>query len=165
MNHAMQDIEFKQASYRSPNRWCSWLATLVLVAASWAAAPKTAQAFDPYFNATVGGVLSPGVYGQITLGSRPPPPLLYPQPIIVQRAALLPPPMYLYVPPGHAKKWSKHCHRYSACFSPVYFLDEVRYGTLYGPSWRGGQPPYAKGRGNGNANGNGNGNSKGKWKD
>jgi len=34
------------------------------------------------------------------------------------------PPLYLYVPPGHAKNWGKHCGRYNACARPVYFVQE-----------------------------------------
>ncbi len=81
-------------------------------------------AATPYVNATVEGALAPGVYGQINIGNAPPPPLIYAQPIIVQRPAVLvqQPPLYLHVPPGHAKKWSKHCARYNACGRPVYFV-------------------------------------------
>ncbi len=85
---------------------------------------SAAQAGDTYVNATVGGVLSPGVYGRIDFGNAPPPPVLYPQPVIIQRPAVLvhQEPLYLYVPPGHAKKWSKHCASYNACGRPVYFV-------------------------------------------
>jgi hypothetical protein len=31
-------------------------------------------------------------------------------------------PIYMHVPPGHAKKWSKHCYKYNACNQPVYFV-------------------------------------------
>ena len=30
----------------------------------------------------------------------------------------------MYVPPGHAKNWAKHCGRYNACGQPVYFVQE-----------------------------------------
>ena len=30
-------------------------------------------------------------------------------------------PIYLHVPPGHAKNWRKHCAHYNACGQPVYF--------------------------------------------
>ena len=70
-----------------------------------------------YVNATVGGELAPGVYGRINIGNAPPPPLLYAEPVIIQRPAVVVPraPIYMYVPPGHAKNWSKHCARYNAC--------------------------------------------------
>lgn len=86
--------------------------------------PVTSLAATPYANATVGGALSPGVYGRIEIGTAPPPPLIYAQPLIIQRVPIdvQQPPLYLHVPPGHAKKWSKHCARYNACGQPVYFV-------------------------------------------
>ncbi|MEO7954631.1 MAG: hypothetical protein ABIR35_11155 [Polaromonas sp.] len=84
----------------------------------------TAQAAAPYANASVQGALAPGVYGRIEIGNAPPPPLVYVQPVIIQRAPVFveQQPLYLHVPPGHAKKWSKHCARYNACNRPVYFV-------------------------------------------
>ena len=82
------------------------------------------QAQTPYVSATVSGQLQPGVYGRIDIGNAPPPPLIYAQPVIIRRPAVLvqQQPLYLHVPPGHAKKWSKHCARYNACGQPVYFV-------------------------------------------
>ena len=72
-------------------------------------------------------IRQPGVYGRIEIGSAPPP-VLYPQPVIIAqpRVVVAQPvqPLYLYVPPGHAKKWSKHCQKYNACARPVYFVQE-----------------------------------------
>lgn len=84
----------------------------------------TAMATGPYATATVEGALSPGVYGRIEIGNAPPPPVIYTQPVIIQRPAVVvqQPPLYLHVPPGHAKKWSKHCAKYNACGQPVYFV-------------------------------------------
>ena len=48
-----------------------------------------AQAQVPYVNATVSGQLQPGVYGRIDIGNAPPPPLIYAQPVIIQRPAVL----------------------------------------------------------------------------
>lgn len=84
-----------------------------------------ASAQQPYVNATVGGVLSPGVYGRIEIGNAPPPPLIYTQPVVIRQPAVQvvhQAPVYMYVPPGHAKNWSKHCARYNACGVPVYFV-------------------------------------------
>ena len=36
-------------------------------------------------------------------------------------------PLYLHVPPGHAKHWRKHCHEYHACNRPVYFVRSAEY--------------------------------------
>ena len=97
------------------------------------AAATGAQA-QAYVNATVGGQMAPGVYGRIDIGNAPPPPLIYAEPMIIQRPAVMVPrsPIYLYVPPGHAKNWGKHCARYNACGQPVYFVKEPVRGPYYG---------------------------------
>lgn len=83
-------------------------------------------------------IREPGVYGRIELGSQPPPPLMYSQPVIITRPAVVvqQPPMYLYVPPGHAKDWRKHCGKYNACARQVYFVQETwvqeRYEERHG---------------------------------
>jgi hypothetical protein len=88
-------------------------------------AGAAASASDTYINATIGGVISPGVYGRIDIGNALPPPVLYPQPMIIQRQSghASQRPLYLHVPPGHAKNWGKHCARYNACAQPVYFVN------------------------------------------
>lgn len=85
----------------------------------------TAQAAVPFVSATVEGALTPGVYGRIDIGNAPPPPLIFAQPVIIQRPAVYvqQQPLYLHVPPGHSKNWSKHCARYNACGQPVYFVN------------------------------------------
>lgn len=95
-------------------------AAALLLAAAGGAHAQT------YINATVGGELAPGVYGRINIGNAPPPPLIYAEPVIIHRPAVVVPraPIYLYVPPGHAKNWGKHCARYNACNQPVYFVQE-----------------------------------------
>lgn len=111
--------------------WLSGSAAALL----WLAA-SGAQA-QAYVNATVGGEIAPGVYGRINIGNTPPP-LLYPQPVVVYQPAMALPrsPIYLYVPPGHAKNWRKHCARYNACQQPVYFVKEPpRRGPQGGPGW------------------------------
>ncbi|CAN5200409.1 hypothetical protein BH10PSE16_BH10PSE16_35610 [soil metagenome] len=96
-----------------------------------------AQAATPYANATVTGTLAPGVYGRIEIGNAPPPPLIYTQPVIIQRPPVYvrQQPLYLHVPPGHAKKWSKHCAQYNACNRQVYFVrvqGDDRYEQRHG---------------------------------
>ena len=88
-------------------------------------ASACAQAADTYVNATVGGVLAPGVYGRIDIGNAPPPPVIYGQPMIISRPAVVvsQQPLYLYVPPKHTKNWKKHCAKYNACGQPVYFVN------------------------------------------
>jgi hypothetical protein len=80
----------------------------------------------------------PGFYGRIDIGNVPPPVVMYPQPVIIQPApvAVVRQPIYLHVPPGHAKNWSKHCYRYSACNQPVYFVQDNWYQQVYVPQYR-----------------------------
>jgi len=80
----------------------------------------------------------PGFYGQINLGNHyPSPRLIYPDPVVAMPQTVPVPqqPIYLHVPPGHAKKWSKHCHRYNACHSPAYFVQQDWYNDVYVPQY------------------------------
>ena len=71
-------------------------------------------------------ITQPGVYGRIDVGSAPPPPVVYVQPVIVSPTPVrvYQQPLYLYVPRGQQKHWAKHCARYYACRQPVYFVQE-----------------------------------------
>ena len=94
----------------------------------------------PAFAADVGVSVSvgqPGFYGRIDIGNAPRPVLIYPQPVVIQKVyvAQPPPPLYLHVPPGHAQKWSKHCHKYDACSRPVYFVKDDWYNNVYVPHY------------------------------
>ena len=51
--------------------------------------------------------------------------------VIYARPAPVRDPVYLHVPPGHAKNWSKHCRKYNACDRPVYFVDDRWYNEVY----------------------------------
>jgi hypothetical protein len=80
------------------------------------------------------GISQPGFYGRIDIGSvGAPPVLIYPQPVIIARPAMavVQRPIYLRVPPGHAKHWGKHCAHYDACGQPVYFVQEDWYQNHY----------------------------------
>jgi hypothetical protein len=96
---------------------------LVVGSLLWAGAAQASGA-HPYVNATAGGPLRAGVYGRIEIRNAPPPPVIYPQPITVAEPFGQPRarPIYLYVPPGQARKWDKHCDKYRACDVPVYFV-------------------------------------------
>jgi len=79
----------------------------------------------------------PGYYGTIDLGNYGPPPVLYREPMIIERQTrYVGQPLYLRVPPGHAKKWSKHCGAYNACGRPVYFVQDSWYNNTYAPNYR-----------------------------
>lgn len=100
----------------------------------------------------------PGFYGRIDIGDAPRPALVYSQPMIIERTAVVRPPIYLYVPPGQVKKWPKYCHKYNACGQRVYFVQDRWYNDVYAPHYRaehgrggghGGPPGYGHGRGHG----------------
>lgn len=78
----------------------------------------------------------PGFYGSINIGNAPPPPLVYPNPVIIQPVPAPLPPMYLYVPPEHRMHWREYCARYGACGRPVYFVDRDWYHRVYVPHYR-----------------------------
>lgn len=80
----------------------------------------------------------PNFYGHIDLGNvRERPPVVYEQPIIVERGPrYVAEPMYLRVPPGHMKKWNKHCRSYNACGRQVYFVRDEWYSNTYAPRYR-----------------------------
>ena len=78
----------------------------------------------------------PGFYGQIDIGDYPPPQLIYRQPVMVERVMIERPPIYLRVPPGHAKNWRKHCREYNACGERVYFVQNNWYQREYVPRYQ-----------------------------
>lgn len=109
----------------------------------------------PAFAADVGvsiQISEPGVYGRIDIGRFPQPQVVVAQPILVQRPQVVvqrPEPVYMWVPPGHRKNWKRHCHDYSACGVPVYFVQDQWYEQK------------VKGRGRDDDRGNGRGHGKG----
>jgi len=96
---------------------------------------------------TISGEVAPGVYGRVDIGSRPPPPLVYAQPVVVVRQARAPGPVYLHVPPGHAMNWAKHCRKYDACNRPVYFVKSAEYEPGYKHPGKGAAKAAGKGKG------------------
>jgi hypothetical protein len=80
----------------------------------------------------------PGFFGRIDLGDAPPPALINPSPVIIERpaGAPLPPPVYLHVRPGYERHWRRHCHEYNACGEPVYFVRDDWYNNTYVPHYR-----------------------------
>ena len=102
----------------------------LIFAAVIAATCGSALAADVGVSVTVG---QPGYYGRIDIGNFPPPQLIYAQPVVIERVpvGVAPRPLYLHVPPGHAKDWRKHCGKYNACGEPVYFVSENWYNDVY----------------------------------
>ena len=145
---------------------------LILVALASASLINTVQAADVGVSVSVG---QPGFYGQIDIGGYPQPRVIYSQPRVVERVYEEREPIYLRVPPGHAKHWDKHCREYNACGERVYFVRDDWYNREYAPryqeshrehheEYRGDEHHEEHGeyrqddhRGNGNGNGHGNG--------
>lgn len=107
----------------------------LLCAAVLAAAASPALATDVGVSVSIG---QPGFYGRIDLGSYPQPQLVYAEPVIIQAVpvGVVRRPIYLHVPPGHAKNWRKHCRSYGACGRPVYFVQDNWYNEVYVPHYR-----------------------------
>ncbi len=95
----------------------------------------------PLFAADVGVSVSvgqPGFYGRIDIGDYPypQPRVIYRQPRVIERVYIEREPIYLRVPPGHARNWRKHCHQYNACNERVYFVQDGWYNNEYAPRYR-----------------------------
>lgn len=97
----------------------------------------TVASADVDISVALRGEIAPGVYGRVDIGGRPPPPLVYAQPVVIEPAAAVveAEPVYLHVPPEHARAWRLHCHEYHACNRRVYFVRSEEY-----------EPGYVRGR-------------------
>ena len=104
---------------------------LISIVAVLLAGAGICRAGDLNIHVILSGEVAPGVYGQVQLGSERPPPLVYAEPMLVVPLRVPPPPVYLHVPPGHAKNWRKHCQEYNACNRPVYFVRSQEYEPGY----------------------------------
>jgi hypothetical protein len=103
------------------------LAALALGAAA------TAHA-DVDISVAIRGEIAPGVYGRVDLGGRPPPPVVYAKPVLIEPPpphVVVAEPLYLHVPPEHARDWLLHCQEYHACNRQVYFVKSVEYDPAY----------------------------------
>ena len=92
-----------------------------------------AQAADIGVSISVG---QPGFYGQLNIGDFPRPALINARPIIIESGPGYMEPVYLRVPPGHQKNWSRYCRNYGACGRPVYFVTDRWYNNVYVPAYR-----------------------------
>jgi hypothetical protein len=91
-----------------------------------------AVAADVGVSITIG---QPGFYGRIDIGDYPQPQLIYAQPVYIERH-IDRAPIYMHVPPGHAKHWDKHCREYNACGERVYFVQDSWYNNEYVPRYQ-----------------------------
>ena len=111
---------------------CLYVSAVVSTILGISAISTPAIAADVGVSVSIG---QPGFYGRIDIGDYPypQPRVIYRQPRVVERVYLDRDPVYLRVPPGHRKNWSKHCHRYNACGERVYFVQDSWYEREYVP--------------------------------
>ncbi len=107
--------------------------TKILLAATFSLAATAPVMAEVAVSVTVG---QPGFYGRIDIGGYPAPRVVYAQPRVIYREAIHREPIYLRVPPGHAKNWRKHCQRYNACQERVYFVQDTWYQQEYAPRYQ-----------------------------
>src|SRR5438270_2705589 len=104
-----------------------------VVAAALFALTSAAMAADVGVSINVG---EPGFYGRIDIGNVPQPQVIYTEPVVVERRVhYIEEPIYLRVPPGHEKHWSRHCAEYQACGRRVYFVRDNWYRDEYVPRY------------------------------
>lgn len=103
---------------------------LFLLAVFLVGTTATARAADVGVSVSVG---QPGFYGRLDIGDFPRPQILYSQPRMVRRGPSGRPPVYMHVPPGHARNWRRHCAAYNACDERVYFVRDSWYNNEYVP--------------------------------
>lgn len=106
-----------------------------LIAAAIAATTITTPALAADVGVSV-NIGQPGFYGRLDIGDFPQPQVIYRQPMVIERVPMNRPPIYLRVPPGHAKHWSKHCREYNACGERVYFVQDNWYNREYVPRYQ-----------------------------
>lgn len=108
-----------------------------LIAITIAAATLTTSALAADVGVSV-SVGQPGFYGRIDIGDYPypQPRVIYSQPRVIERIVVEREPVYLRVPPGHRKNWSRHCRHYSACGERVFFVQNSWYNDDYVPYYR-----------------------------
>jgi len=94
---------------------------------------SSALARDLDLNVILSGEVRPGVYGQVQIGNAPRPVVVYerPQVVVVDRRYEREEPVYLHVPPDHARHWDRHCRDYHACERRVYFVRSREYEPNY----------------------------------
>jgi hypothetical protein len=105
-----------------------------LIAAAVVAVTATnpARADDAGVSVSIGQA---DFYGRLDIGGFPQPQLIYRQPMVIQRGTINGPPIYLHVPPSHARHWGRHCGEYNACGERVFFVQDNWYKRQYVPRY------------------------------
>jgi len=103
----------------------------ILLVAAFLVGTGVSYAGGPDIHVLLSGEVAPGLYGQVNIGNEPPPPIVYARPMLIETQQAPAPPIYLHVPPDHARNWRRHCHEYNACNRPVYFVRSREYEPEY----------------------------------
>ena len=109
---------------------------------------STAQAADVGVSVSVG---QPGFYSRIGIADSPHPRTVYPKPIVIMPppGRMVAEPIYLYVPAGQSRNWSRHCHEYGACGKAVHFVQDRWYDDVYATGHYEGGIRHGRGHGHG----------------
>lgn len=107
----------------------------LMIAAAAVAVTLSTAAFAAEVGVSV-SIGQPGFYGRLDIGGYPQPQVIYSQPRVIQRGYEAREPIYMRVPPGHAKNWRKHCRKYNACNERVYFVQDNWYNHEYAPRYQ-----------------------------
>ena len=100
----------------------------ILLAAALVVAAVPLLAAEVGMSVSIG---EPGFYSRIDIGDYPQPRVIYRQPIMARHVEVDREPIYMHVPPGHAKNWRKYCRNYNACDERVYFVQNNWYNREY----------------------------------
>ncbi len=105
----------------------------LLFAAALAAATSTALAHDNQGTDSIG---QPDYYGLLDMVNYQLPQTIYRNPLAIEQVPTNRAPVYLRVPPGHAKNWRKHCGAYHACDERALFVQDDWYNREYVPRYQ-----------------------------
>lgn len=107
----------------------------LMIAAAIALATLSAPAIAADVGVSV-SIGQPGFYGRLDIGGYSQPQVIYSQPRVIQRGYVEREPVYMRVPPGHARNWRRYCGRYNACNERVYFVQDNWYNHEYAPRYQ-----------------------------
>lgn len=107
-----------------------------LIAAALSAVAFTTPAFASNVGVSV-NIGQPGFYGRLDVADYPQPRVIYRQPVVIEQVYEEErPPIYLHVPPRHARHWNRYCGEYNACGERVLFVQDNWYQREYVSHYR-----------------------------
>lgn len=86
--------------------------------------------------ASAGPGVDPSLYGKLDVSRFKRPETTHHRPVIadgqVRRTSMAP--IYIHLPPGQQQHWATRCAEFAACKTPVYFVSEGWFMTVYLPA-------------------------------